>query len=1182
MDFTPREISQNNRSRRHPIQMLLLLMLVLLCRIEAAQAENTTYTVKAKTDNSTNAGTGYYVYFRFKTEGPAPRETSFIRLKGHQNKGELDTDTYVLEDIGIPASIEIKIVPTVDAGIFTASDDWKAEYIEILRPHEAGSMEATTSRFEVGRNFATSKSSGWINVTKVLNRPAIKATPTGETIKNDVRVAVVHFYPNSTSETVTENQTTEVWTKENTVTITKATSTEFNASVALGYEYDSKVAGKFTAQATAGFAKTMSSEESASQTTSVSKSLSWNLQVPARSSVFRETILRVPEEYTLYMAAGESAVIRKPGGKAEWKTGRNLQIPTTDDAGKTVPVRMSRINEFLRNMDEDSYEMALNTMRDQEWVNQGWVIADVPPVQPGLQPDDVIGTYRYTPYENGWHGGRFTAGPNGTLIWTNDAKVSWTLIPDLQKGMLRTTEDNPYHTQGIRDFKIVIKYGRVAGYIFGIYFSKVLPDPNAASVAVTTSPMPRATPTPAPMPLPMPTPTPAPEVTGKPASAPGNLQVADLLGTYEREPVENAWHRGRITAGPNKTLIWTNSADRSWTITPDLAKGMLRTGADNPYLDQNIIDFTLEIKEAKLIGFRFGARPELYRQTLRDSAPTDPANTPTAPTKPTTPVAVNGMNLISIEKIVQGMLMGHFRQVGQGVWREESAIDDGKREWKEVSRDQNAVYLQDEDAWLRLDLVRKIVFYSTDNFKSEMPLYSIRNAKAAEAISSKPMPNAPVPTPSTPMPGAPQPGEQSSNQQNQGWDVAGFSRASQAALKAVQNVKKNDSPGVYQLRPADHPELGKLGLQTNARISFYRNYGPRQLTFFVASDTDNVLLVFRGTENETQWKLNGMPFKDAKTPDGPALEQMGWGIVEIDCLRSAMPVRRPAYGGQLVHNGWQEGVDGVWSVILKELNEHQSTRKSITVAGHSLGGALAGYSTYRLMQETNVFNPQKPHLLATYAAPHFALRTDDGGRSQDLGELLLNSYETFRTAATRFGSAAVKIKKADIKGGTRDATSAVESILAFKIPRNPSFRANFKEGFLQLAATQAPGMKVFAVEAVGPNGVDLVTVSWDLSGIATSASDMLRKPLADMRSSMTVSVPVIGRVNFSPPGLEGMLNDLIRSLTDLGRLGFGTSEVIGTVINVQTDKTALFDVHDNDQTYFEGLKAMGLVKVTTP
>ncbi len=89
--------------------------------------------------------------------------------------------------------------------------------------------------------------------------------------------------------------------------------------------------------------------------------------------------------------------------------------------------------------------------------------------------------------------------------------------------------------------------------------------------------------------------------------------VIELLGTYQRDPVQNNWHRGRITMGSNRKLIWSNEAGVSWTLRPDLNNGKLLTEDDNPYQRDSIRDFTIERTNGRVSGFRFNG--ELYRRT---------------------------------------------------------------------------------------------------------------------------------------------------------------------------------------------------------------------------------------------------------------------------------------------------------------------------------------------------------------------------------------------------------------------------------------------------------------------------------------------------------------------------------------------------------------------------------------
>lgn len=61
------------------------------------------------------------------------------------------------------------------------------------------------------------------------------------------------------------------------------------------------------------------------------------------------------------------------------------------------------------------------------------------------------------------------------------------------------------------------------------------------------------------------------------------LQARELVGSYVREPVENAWHRGELRLDAGGKLRWRNGADVEWSLEPDLASGRLLTGPDCPY-----------------------------------------------------------------------------------------------------------------------------------------------------------------------------------------------------------------------------------------------------------------------------------------------------------------------------------------------------------------------------------------------------------------------------------------------------------------------------------------------------------------------------------------------------------------------------------------------------------------------
>ncbi|HJN14007.1 MAG TPA: hypothetical protein QGH10_00875 [Armatimonadota bacterium] len=71
----------------------------------------------------------------------------------------------------------------------------------------------------------------------------------------------------------------------------------------------------------------------------------------------------------------------------------------------------------------------------------------------------------------------------------------------------------------------------------------------------------------------------------------GRIEIDAIVGEYRHEPVQNDWHEGRITretGDDGETILrWTNEAGASWTLTPDLENGVLNTGEENPYYEDN-------------------------------------------------------------------------------------------------------------------------------------------------------------------------------------------------------------------------------------------------------------------------------------------------------------------------------------------------------------------------------------------------------------------------------------------------------------------------------------------------------------------------------------------------------------------------------------------------------------------
>ena len=82
----------------------------------------------------------------------------------------------------------------------------------------------------------------------------------------------------------------------------------------------------------------------------------------------------------------------------------------------------------------------------------------------------------------------------------------------------------------------------------------------------------------------------------------------DVLGAFQRLPVQNSWHLGSIIRKPGSStlLLWTNQAGVTWNLKPDFTNQLLRTDGSNPY--QNSAggqNFTLNQLGGILSGFYF-------------------------------------------------------------------------------------------------------------------------------------------------------------------------------------------------------------------------------------------------------------------------------------------------------------------------------------------------------------------------------------------------------------------------------------------------------------------------------------------------------------------------------------------------------------------------------------------------
>jgi hypothetical protein len=103
------------------------------------------------------------------------------------------------------------------------------------------------------------------------------------------------------------------------------------------------------------------------------------------------------------------------------------------------------------------------------------------------------------------------------------------------------------------------------------------------------------------------------------------FNIAELLGSYTKDVVENPWHEGNIIAENNK-YYWKNQANVQWEVIPNLTEGKLQTGNDAPYLGQDFFIQLYQTSEGEVVpgAVALKYQGELYKKRfglLRSAVP---------------------------------------------------------------------------------------------------------------------------------------------------------------------------------------------------------------------------------------------------------------------------------------------------------------------------------------------------------------------------------------------------------------------------------------------------------------------------------------------------------------------------------------------------------------------------------
>lgn len=138
--------------------------------------------------------------------------------------------------------------------------------------------------------------------------------------------------------------------------------------------------------------------------------------------------------------------------------------------------------------------------------------------------------------------------------------------------------------------------------------------------------------------------------------------------------------------------------------------------------------------------------------------------------------------------------------------------------------------------------------------------------------------------------------------------------------------------------------------QSNVNCLQFIRYLDDEITFFVASNDTTAFLVFRGSNRS--WPANLAMESPSK---GGAL------------------IGNPGFPLETTHYGLAWATNTLYATAQAALKSQSAQNKRLIITGHSMGGMIAGYLTFRLMRDETGYIHDDAHLV-TFGAPRYAGR----------------------------------------------------------------------------------------------------------------------------------------------------------------------------------------------------------------
>lgn len=560
----------------------------------------------------------------------------------------------------------------------------------------------------------------------------------------------------------------------------------------------------------------------------------------------------------------------------------------------------------------------------------------------------VLGEYEKKPASNGWHTGTISKGLNG-LEWKNKEGFKWSLTLDAAAGKLRTGKDNPYDSQGIRDFTLQKRGNVVTGFTFNgeLYSRKIIPKPAPQS----NQPF---------------------SVRGKWIHGPNQTpNFSDAMGV-----------RHSITTTGNRVALLDSSGEIAGVYerrNPAYANKYFLRSDTGRLSETDYIEFTSENAGRQLIGGKFYT----WRRVTAGTPPTvNPARNLSGMWQDS-----NGGRIEISQKGNQITATGKNNAVLRW-WTTATATLNGNQ-FTMTHRKNNTV----------TDTVR-----GTATSDSEI-VWS--NKSRWQRVSGTPTPPSTRPTITTTTPGTTplRDWEQAKDD--------GIYRAAKAqlALFWLPNFAKLDknsnsekpalslirhdfrtAPAIWAGQNSNHAfgAADTRNLETkieelfphgsNVTCHYWVEAGEQEMTFFIASDANTIHMAFQGTYRKKHDDMNG------------SAAGITWHALTTN----------PYFSGPYTHSGWAAGTNSIYETVKHELIEThgagERSNKEIKISGYSMGGVIAQYTTYRLLWDNDtIFDSNKGHTLITFGAPHTFASFDawlDGKRREKAPYLQVYSVET--------------------------------------------------------------------------------------------------------------------------------------------------------------------------------------------